>query len=160
MRHRAAVAIQFAQHSLIFALALAFYAALLPGAGHAQVLKRGVQGGIAGALIGGIVGGGSGKSIGTGAAIGAGVGVVAGAVEADANAKRAYRYSAAPPGGPNLVADTQAALTRLGYNPGPVDGVYGPATADAISQYQYAYRLPADGRPSPQLLDHMIHHGG
>jgi hypothetical protein len=47
----------------------------------------------------------------------------------------------------------------LGYNPGPVDGVYGQRTADAISQYQYASRLPVDGRPSPQLLNFMISQG-
>lgn len=48
---------------------------------------------------------------------------------------------------------------RLGYNPGPVDGVYGQRTADAISQHQYASRLSVDGRPSPQLLNFMISQG-
>lgn len=147
------------------ALALAF---LVGGAwqldvARAQVIERGVQGGVVGAIIGGLVGGG--RGVGTGAAIGAGVGIVSGAAEADANARAraAYEseyYGEPPlPGGPGLVHDIQAFLVRLGYNPGPVDGVYGQRTADAISQYQYASRLSVDGRPSPQLLNFMISQG-
>ncbi|MGA8690087.1 MAG: peptidoglycan-binding domain-containing protein [Methyloceanibacter sp.] len=121
-------------------------------AGRAQVIERGVQGGVVGAIIGGLVGGG--RGVGTG-----------GAAEADANARAraAYEseyYGEPPlPGGPGLVHDIQAFLVRLGYNPGPVDGVYGQRTADAISQYQYASRLSVDGRPSPQLLNFMISQG-
>jgi hypothetical protein len=127
----------------------------------AQVVERGLQGGVVGAIIGGIVGGGRGA--GTGAAIGAGVGVVTGAAEANANAGAAYEsqyYGPPPPGGPGLVYSIQASLTRLGYDPGPVDGVYGARTADAISQFQYSNRLPVDGQPSPQLLNLMISQGG
>ncbi|MGD9502291.1 MAG: peptidoglycan-binding domain-containing protein, partial [Methyloceanibacter sp.] len=36
----------------------------------------------------------------------------------------------------------------------------GRRTADAIAQYEYAYRLPVTGRPSPALLDHMMRNGG
>jgi len=57
--------------------------------------------------------------------------VVAGAIEADQNAK-ARAYYGPPPPGSNLVYDTQSALLRLGYNPGPPDGVYGQRTAEAI----------------------------
>ena len=70
-------------------------------------------------------------------------------------------YKRQPPGpGGNLVYDTQASLTRLGYDPGPVDGVFGQRTADAISQFQVYNRLPVDGRPSPALLDLMVQQGG
>jgi Putative peptidoglycan binding domain len=127
----------------------------------AQVIERGVQGGVVGAIIGGIVGGGRGA--GTGAAIGAGVGLATGAAEANANARAAYEsqyYAPPPPGGPGLVYSIQSSLTRLGYDPGPVDGVYGARTADAISQFQYSNRLPVDGQPSPQLLNLMISQGG
>jgi hypothetical protein len=127
----------------------------------AQVVERGLQGGVVGAIIGGIVGGGRGA--GTGAAIGAGVGVVTGAAEANANARAAYEsqyYGPPPSGGPGLVYSIQASLTRLGYDPGPVDGVYGARTADAISQFQNTNRLPVDGQPSPQLLNLMISQGG
>lgn len=127
----------------------------------AQVIERGVQGGVVGAIIGGIVGGGRGA--GTGAAIGAGVGVITGAAEADANARAAYgppQYGPPPGPGGNIVYDTQASLTRLGYDPGPVDGVYGQRTADAISQFQVYNHLPVDGRPSPALLNLMVQQGG
>ena len=127
----------------------------------AQVIERGVQGGVVGAIIGGIVGGGRGA--GTGAAIGTGVGLVTGAAEADANARACYdtQYYGAPPppGGSELIYNIQMSLARLGYDPGPVDGQYGQRTADAISQYQHANRLPIDGRPSPQLLNFMISRG-
>ena len=136
-------------------LAFAVLSAWPMSAAQAQVIERGVQGGVVGAIIGGIVGGGR----------GAGVGLVTGAAEADANA-RAYHdsqyYGAPPPppGGSDLVFNIQTSLARLGYDPGPPDGVYGQQTADAISQYQHANRLPVDGRPSPQLLNIMISQGG
>lgn len=135
--------------------------AATPDAARAQVIERGVQGGVVGAIIGGIVGGGRGA--GTGAAIGAGVGVVAGAAERDANAQARAAYDSqyyAPAGPGGLVANIQMSLTRLGFNPGPVDGVYGRQTADAISQFQHANRLPVTGEPSPQLLNYMISQGG
>lgn len=128
----------------------------------AQVLKRGIQGGVVGAVVGGIVDGGRGA--GKGAAIGAGVGVVAGAIEAENKARRradwngrARSYQAYRQGTPRsgLVYDTQVALEYLGYSPGPLDGVYGPGTADAIRQYQSANQLSVTGRPSRQLLEHM-----
>lgn len=141
----------------MFAAALAAGQVSAPGSASAQVIERGVQGGIAGAIIGGIIGGGRGA--GRGAAIGAGIGVVTGAIERD-NLQRAYAYGPGPYGAPNLVYDTQVALYRLGFDPGPPDGVYGRRTADAIAQYQYTYRLPVTGRPSPDLLDHMMRNGG
>jgi hypothetical protein len=136
------------------------------GEASAQVIERGVEGGAVGAIIGGIVGGGRGA--GTGAAIGAGVGVVTGAAEADANARAQAAYGDYPPPPPpppgpgprNIVYEVQSSLSHLGYDPGAVDGVMGQRTAEAISQYQYTNRLPVDGQPSPQLLDHMIRHGG
>ncbi|MGB6388098.1 MAG: peptidoglycan-binding domain-containing protein [Methyloceanibacter sp.] len=144
------------------ALVLVLVAGSAPNVAKAQVIERGVQGGVAGAIIGGIIGGGRGA--GTGAAIGAGVGIITGAAEADANARAAaydsQYYGAPPPGGPGLVYSIQASLTRLGYNAGPVDGVYGARTADAISQFQYTNRLPVDGRPSPGILNIMISQGG
>jgi peptidoglycan hydrolase-like protein with peptidoglycan-binding domain len=143
-------------------LAVAMLSTLPMDAAKAQVIERGVQGGVVGAIIGGIVGGGRGA--GTGAAMGAGVGIITGAAEADANARAYYdsQYYGAPPppGGSDLVFNIQTSLVRLGYDPGPPDGLYGQRTADAISQYQHANRLPVDGRPSPQLLNIMISQGG
>jgi putative peptidoglycan binding protein len=162
MSETSSIAVRLTKLSVIFAAAL-LVAQLLAAPASAQIVERGVQGGITGAIIGGIIGGGRGA--GRGAAIGAGVGVVAGAIERD-NAQRAYAYGpppgpyGPPPPGANLVYDTQVSLYRLGYNPGPPDGVYGQRTAEAISQYQSSYGLPVTGQPSPALLDHMIHHGG
>ena len=105
--------------------------------------------------VGGIVGGGEGA--GTGAAIGAGVGVLSGAAEAKANARGRAYYDAPPPpppgpGGPgagNIVYSIQSSLNHLGYDVGPPDSIMGPRTADAISQYQYANRLPVNNRHHP-----------
>jgi len=147
---------------IAFVAMFALGGVVAPDGAQAQVIERGVQGGVVGAIIGGIVGGGRGA--GTGAAIGAGVGVVAGAAEADANARAraAYesQYYAPGPGQGGLVYNIQMSLARLGYDPGPVDGVYGQQTADAISQFQHANRLPVTGEPSPQLLNYMISQGG
>ncbi|RMD65169.1 MAG: peptidoglycan-binding protein [Alphaproteobacteria bacterium] len=49
------------------------------------------------------------------------------------------------------VARVQTALSELGYDPGPVDGILGPKTASAIRQYQREHNLLVDGRPSPEL---------
>jgi len=44
------------------------------------------------------------------------------------------------------VADAQAGLARLGFRPGPVDGVYGPRTRSAIVDYQRLRGLPVTGQ--------------
>ena len=51
----------------------------------------------------------------------------------------------------NMVAATQANLARLGYEPGPVDGQFGPKTSAAIRQYQRDHGLPVDGRLTGQV---------
>jgi hypothetical protein len=158
MTSHVTIVIRTTKLGAVFAAVLLAGQALAPSPASAQVIERGVQGAIGGAIIGGIIDGGRGA--GRGAAIGAGVGVVTGAIEAE-NERRAYAYgSGAYEGGPNLVYDTQVELQRLGFNPGPADGVYGQRTAEAISEYQYAYRLPVTGQPSPALLDHMARNGG
>jgi len=57
-----------------------------------------------------------------------------------------------PPAG-NLVARIQGMLARLGYDPGPADGVAGTRTRDAIRSYQTHSGLSPDGRPSRALQD-------
>ncbi len=47
----------------------------------------------------------------------------------------------------------QQALSRLGYDIGKVDGVYGAKTATAIKAYQKSRKLDADGVPSDALFD-------
>jgi hypothetical protein len=55
------------------------------------------------------------------------------------------------------VADTtvqavQTRLTQLGYYNGPADGVFGPATRDALAKYQIAQHLSVTGSLSPDML--------
>lgn len=118
----------------------------------------GVLGGAAvGAIVGGAVKGGR------GAAVGAGVGaLVGGAASAAARpAPPPPRYGPPPPAyNSGLVYNIQVSLTNLGYDPGPVDGVYGRRTADAISAYQYNNQLPVTGQPSGAVYSHMRQSGG
>ncbi len=46
----------------------------------------------------------------------------------------------------------QTALTRLGFNPGPVDGVIGSGTRTALRAWQKARNLPADGYLSLDMV--------
>jgi hypothetical protein len=60
-------------------------------------------------------------------------------------------YSAAPTPDP-LVRSTQSELIRLGYLSGGADGFMGPKTRGAISSFEQASGMPADGAPSSALL--------
>lgn len=53
------------------------------------------------------------------------------------------------------VRKTQMLLIRLGYQPGPVDGVYGNTTASAIRAYQVDQGLLETGKPSDELITQM-----
>jgi hypothetical protein len=61
----------------------------------------------------------------------------------------------AAPAASDTTRSIQADLVKLGFDPGPVDGVAGSKTRSAIRAYQEQYGLPADGLPSPQLLAHI-----
>jgi peptidoglycan hydrolase-like protein with peptidoglycan-binding domain len=43
------------------------------------------------------------------------------------------------------VRDLQEALNALGYNPGPIDGVFGATTEAAVKAFQQARGITADG---------------
>lgn len=51
-----------------------------------------------------------------------------------------------------LIATLQGALADRGYYNGPIDGVYGPGTADAVAQYQIDSGLAVDGVAGSQTL--------
>jgi hypothetical protein len=53
---------------------------------------------------------------------------------------------------PGLVRAAQVQLIRLGYLRADADGVMGPATSNAISQFETVAGLPVDGVPSPGLV--------
>jgi uncharacterized protein (TIGR02594 family) len=48
------------------------------------------------------------------------------------------------------VSDLQRRLQELGYSPGPVDGVFGPRTEEAVRAFQRDSGLPVDGIVGPR----------
>ncbi len=48
--------------------------------------------------------------------------------------------------------EAQQLLTDLGYDPGPVDGQYGPQTADAVKTFQRDVGITQDGLIGQDLL--------
>jgi hypothetical protein len=60
-------------------------------------------------------------------------------------------YSNTPMRDPT-VATVQTKLMQQGYFGGPVDGIYGPATRDAVAKYQIAKHLDVTGSLSPNTL--------
>jgi membrane-bound lytic murein transglycosylase B len=53
----------------------------------------------------------------------------------------------------NQVEKIQELLSAHGFDPGPVDGVIGSQTRQAIKEFQRTTRMPADGHPTPELLE-------
>jgi len=49
----------------------------------------------------------------------------------------------------------QQLLTALGFYEGPIDGIHGPATKDAVMKAQKAYGLRRTGRVDPETLQHL-----
>ena len=127
-----------------------------------------LDGGFEGAIIGGILGGEEGAI--DGAIIGGTIGAIDGAQREYERDRRYYRERYYPPTRPrptqkpkstvNLVLEVQLSLRRLGYNPGPADGIPGKATGRAILQYQRDNGLPEDNTISSRLLKHMRQRGG
>jgi hypothetical protein len=60
--------------------------------------------------------------------------------------------AAQPLSGRTLLAGIQRELSRLGYDPGPVDGLMGNRTRNAIRAYQQTAGMVEDGQPSTTLL--------
>jgi hypothetical protein len=56
---------------------------------------------------------------------------------------------------PHRIKAVQAALAKRGYYKGGVDGLYGPATADALTRFQRDQRLPHQGYLSFASLNQL-----
>lgn len=118
---------------------------------------RAASGAGIGAAVGTVIGAVTGLSLLQGALIGAAAGgLTGGLTSADvvnlgdpiwATDKQAANKSA--------VSQVQAGLTKLGYEPGPIDGTVGTQTGTAIRAYQTDNRLLVDGRPSFELAQHI-----
>lgn len=65
---------------------------------------------------------------------------------------------------PNLrgddVAELQTLLSRLGFDCGRVDGIYGPLTVRAVTEFQQNCGLAGDGICGPTLVDTLGRIGG
>ncbi|MEJ0015151.1 MAG: peptidoglycan-binding domain-containing protein [Acetobacteraceae bacterium] len=139
---------------------------------------------VLGAGLGAAIGGGRGAGIGaaSGALGGAGIGA-SGSSNAQYGIQQQYdnafaqcmyakgnmvpgygpmMVNAPPPPPPyasgpdmDLTRAVQIQLIRLGYMRGPADGVSGPQTSAAISQFESVSGLPVDGVPSPPLLGRL-----
>ena len=94
------------------------------------------------------------------AAIGAAVGAATSSRAAPPPPPPRPYYPPRPVYNNGLVYNIQVSLSRLGYNPGPIDGAYGQLTADAISSYEYNNQIAVTGRPSDGVYYHMKQAGG
>jgi len=73
-------------------------------------------------------------------------------VQPDDNTPAVY---AGAPAADTTVQAVQTQLTQLGYYNGPVDGIFGPATRDALAKYQVAQHLSVTGSLSPDTLQSL-----
>lgn len=58
----------------------------------------------------------------------------------------------------NPLRDAQISLSRMGYHPGPADGVMGHKTREALKQFQRDNHLPITGQTDPQTMDLLRRH--
>lgn len=55
-----------------------------------------------------------------------------------------------------LIEAVQEILAKMGYDPGPVDGLIGPGTARAIRSFEEQQKMPQKGRISGAVLQALI----
>jgi len=56
---------------------------------------------------------------------------------------------------PPFVREAQRALRDLGYNPGPIDGTFGPQTRTALEKYQMAEKLTVTGQLDAETMERL-----
>lgn len=136
-------------------------ASLLLGACGSTPGERAVTGAGIGASAGAVVGAVTGLTIVQGALIGAGAGGLTGALTDNSTinlGEPVWKWGSGSVASRDrsLVRNIQSSLARLGYNPGPVDGVMGQKTYLAIRQYQKNNDLLIDGQPSKALEQRVV----
>lgn len=118
---------------------------------------RGLSGAGIGAGAGAVVGAVTGLTILEGVALGAVAGGLTGALTDEDFLNLGDPIWATESSNANNAATVrvQAGLSKLGYNPGPIDGVKGSQTSRAIRAYQRDNGLLVDGRASYELAEHI-----
>ncbi len=59
----------------------------------------------------------------------------------------------------NVIRSVQESLLLLGFQPGPIDGVFGARTRAAVRAYQREHGLREDGRLSDALVANILADG-
>lgn len=59
---------------------------------------------------------------------------------------------AVPTLNPDKIRQVQQALQNKGFDPGPIDGIFGPKTKEAVRNFQDRYGMKADGEIDNQTL--------
>ncbi|GKY87093.1 hypothetical protein STA1M1_09620 [Sinisalibacter aestuarii] len=77
---------------------------------------------------------------------------IQGQLENDTGQPNPNRSGNAPAVARQTVREVQALLTDMGYDPGPIDGMMGQRTRNAILAFERDYGLPVTGVPGPDLL--------
>lgn len=118
---------------------------------------RAASGAGIGATAGAVVGAVTGLSVLQGVVIGAAAGGVIGGVtdESTINLGDPIWADEDTQANDAAVSRVQAGLARLGYDPGPIDGILGTKTKMAIEAYQRDHGLLVDGRPTLELAQHI-----
>ena len=126
--------------------------------------QRAVSGGAigagGGALFGWLVGGNPLVGALVGGAGGAAVGALTSKDSGGADHAAAGKASAADPTqasveGSQLTKSVQTGLSKLGYDPGPADGMLGAKTRAAIREYEQRNSLTVDGKVTQDLWLHI-----
>ena len=131
--------------------------ALLVSACGTTTQDRTISGAGIGAGAGAVVGAVTGLTVLQGALLGAAAGGLTGALtEADIlNLGDPIWESGGQAPNQSATLRVQAGLAELGYSPGPVDGVKGQQTTNAIRAYQRDNGLLVDGRATLELANHI-----
>jgi hypothetical protein len=170
--------------NISFTIILILFGGIYQSSIQAQVLGRAFGGAMGGAILGALVGGEEGAQ--AGAVIGGAVGLAKGAQEKsqmeaqrEARARQQAEHkkiekeqqlaeiehlkkqeSTAEKVETGTVLEIQKSLIRMGYDPGDINGKAQPATENAIRLYEQKHNLLETGRPSQELLKHMLRNGG